>query len=196
MVAYCWWSVKNHYKVKSMRVKYQEETTLRWIRSLQYIYAVRYFGQFLNIIVATLFWYLELIEYFMVFEFSKHKSIIKRCFCSLFLFHFHTTLIEDLQTMQLKYGYDALYYEEDLAVSNNNFKTLLRLQSFHYCKSLASTTSRISHFISYLHGCTVFSKVDLVCAYHHIPVASEDKSKTVVTTPFGLFEFLRMPLCS
>ncbi|CAB0031628.1 unnamed protein product [Trichogramma brassicae] len=40
----------------------------------------------------------------------------------------------------------------------------------------------------------VFSVVDLYKAFYQIPVAEEDISKMAVTTPFGLFEFLGMPL--
>jgi hypothetical protein len=44
-----------------------------------------------------------------------------------------------------------------------------------------------------LHGCNVFSKIDLVKGYHQIPVAATYITKTVIITPFGLFLYLFTP---
>lgn len=49
------------------------------------------------------------------------------------------------------------------------------------------------HDFTHGHRKKIFSKIDLMKAYHQIPMAEEDIPKTVVITPFGLFEFTSMP---
>lgn len=53
---------------------------------------------------------------------------------------------------------------------------------------------RIEDLLMSLTGNKIFTKLDLERAYYQIPVAPEDIQKTAVTTSFGLFEFVGMPL--
>ncbi len=43
-----------------------------------------------------------------------------------------------------------------------------------------------------MHGCSIFSKLDLRKGYYQIPVQEGNFLKAAVITPFGLWEFLRM----
>ncbi|XP_052464763.1 uncharacterized protein LOC128021529 [Carassius gibelio] len=57
---------------------------------------------------------------------------------------------------------------------------------------------RIEESLDALTGARWFSTLDLASGYNQVPVAEADRSKTAFCTPFGLFEFLRMPfgLCN
>ena len=48
-------------------------------------------------------------------------------------------------------------------------------------------------FMGQMEGCSIFSKLDLKNGYLQVPLHSSAVPKTAVITPFGLYEFLRMP---
>ena len=51
----------------------------------------------------------------------------------------------------------------------------------------------LADFSSHLEGCTVFSTLDLKNGYLQVALEPSAVPKTAVITPFGLFEFLRIP---
>lgn len=57
---------------------------------------------------------------------------------------------------------------------------------------------RIEESLDALSGAVWFSTLDLASGYNQVPVAEPDRMKTAFCTPFGLFEFNRMPfgLCN
>lgn len=100
-----------------------------------------------------------------------------------------------------------------LKIMKKKFNGIIQLASIKYCvcrtlaygerasgdrteiitHSTAELTSTSHHFAQALYG--VFSKINLVRAYNQVPVAEEDKPKTVITTVLGLYEFPFMTQC-
>ena len=51
----------------------------------------------------------------------------------------------------------------------------------------------ISDNLSRLAHCKVFSAIDGAGAFHAVDIRPEDRQKTAFSTPWGLFEFKRLP---
>ncbi|XP_076843062.1 uncharacterized protein LOC143487779 [Brachyhypopomus gauderio] len=65
------------------------------------------------------------------------------------------------------------------------------------CKD-AYPLPRVEESLDALGNAQLFSTLDLTAGYFQVAVCEEDREKTAVTTPFGLFEWCRMPfgLCN
>ena len=51
----------------------------------------------------------------------------------------------------------------------------------------------LQDFSLQLHGKRIFSKIDLKDAFHQLPIHENDVRKTCICTPFGSFNYLRLP---
>ena len=52
----------------------------------------------------------------------------------------------------------------------------------------------LRHFTHKLKGSRVFSKIDLIKAFHQIPIAKEDQMKTATKTPWGVYFYKRLAM--
>ena len=52
---------------------------------------------------------------------------------------------------------------------------------------------KVEDIFSKLNGAKYFSTLDLMAGYHHIPLEKSSKPKTVFNSPFGKYEYIKVP---
>lgn len=74
-----------------------------------------------------------------------------------------------------------------------DYRRLNQVTSKHACP-----LPRLEESLDALRNAQLFSTLDLTAGYFQVAVSERDREKTAVITPFGLFEWTRMPfrLCN
>ncbi|GFT91430.1 retrovirus-related Pol polyprotein from transposon opus [Trichonephila clavipes] len=79
-----------------------------------------------------------------------------------------------------------------LKIAKTEFQNMMQLGHLRTSKSnYASPLHMVPKKVE-LHGSKIFSRIDLVKAYHQIAIHPDNIHKTAICTPFGLFESTRM----
>lgn len=109
---------------------------------------------------------------------------------------------------QVKVEFESLLQQGIIRPSSSNWSSALHVVpkkngDMRPCGDYRALNSRtqldrypvpnIQEFSSQLHGSAFFTRIDLVKAFHQIPVDPADIPKTAIITPFGLYEYTRMP---
>ena len=51
----------------------------------------------------------------------------------------------------------------------------------------------ITETLDRLAGASFFTSIDMTSGYYQVEIADEDKDKTAFTSPYGLYQYCRMP---
>ncbi|GFW09949.1 hypothetical protein TNCV_4207141 [Trichonephila clavipes] len=79
-----------------------------------------------------------------------------------------------------------------LKIAKTEFQNLMHLGHLRPTKNNYASPLHMVPKKAELHGSIIFSRIDLVKAYHQIPIHPDDIHRTTICTLFGLFESTRM----
>ena len=79
--------------------------------------------------------------------------------------------------------------------SNNRYRCCGDFRSLNAKTILDSfPIPSLRNFTENIKGSTIFSKLDILKAYHHVNIAECDRPKTTVLTPWGAYQFRKMAM--